>query len=96
MTKEFTAVQKSSSLMVRLDEEAKELLAAAAQLRRVSVSDYVRTVMLEQASREVSAAATQTLALTPDEQLKFWEALSATPKLTKAQKGLAAIMRGEA
>ena len=89
-------MQKNSSLMVRLDEEAKELLAAAAQLRKVSVSDYVRTVMLEQASREVSAAATQTLAMTPDEQLKFWEALSATPKLTKAQKALGAIMRGEA
>lgn len=89
-------MQKNTSLMVRLDEESKALLAAAAELRQVSVSDYVRSVMIQQASRELAAAESRTIAMTADEQLKFWHALARTPKLTKAQKELGAIMRGEA
>ncbi|MCR9294556.1 MAG: DUF1778 domain-containing protein [bacterium] len=89
-------MQKKSSLMVRLDEESKAVLAAAAELRKVSVSDYVRSIVVGQARREVAAAETQRIALTPEEQLAFWEALSKPPKLTKAQKQLGRIMRGEA
>ena len=89
-------MQKSTSLMVRMDEEAKALLQAAAQLRQVSVSDYVRSVMVQQASRELAAAQAQTIAMTADEQLQFWQALSKPPKLTRAQKDLGKIMRGEA
>ena len=89
-------MQKNSSLMVRLDEESKAILTAAAELRQVSVSDYVRSVMLEQASRELAAADSQTIAMTADEQLQFWNALSKKPKLSEAQKELGAIMRGEA
>lgn len=86
---------KSNSLMVRLDDEAKSLVTQAADLRRVSVSDYVRMVMLAQAKREVQAAEAQTIAMTADEQLAFWKALSRRPKLTPAQKRLGSIMRGE-
>lgn len=89
-------MQKKSSLMVRLDEESKSLLSKAAELRRVSVSDYVRLVMVEQATREVESSHAQTIAMTPDEQQRFWDALNQPVKLTKAQKGLASIMRGEA
>lgn len=89
-------MQKTSSLMVRLDEHSKALLAAAANLRQVSVSDYVRSVMVQQAAREVAAAKSKTIALTADEQQRFWQALSSPPKLTKAQKSLGAVMRGEA
>lgn len=89
-------MQKTSSLMVRMDEQSKALLTAAAELRQVSVSDYVRSVMVQQASREVAAADAKTIAMTPDEQLQFWNALAKPPKLTKAQKELSAIMRGEA
>lgn len=89
-------MQKSSSLMVRLDKKSKALLSAAAELRRISVSDYVRSVVVGQAERELAAAETQTIAMTPDEQLMFWNALAKPPKLTKAQKGLGAIMRGDA
>jgi uncharacterized protein (DUF1778 family) len=46
-------MQKTSSLMVRLDEQSKALLTAAADLRQVSVSNYVRSVMIQQASREL-------------------------------------------
>jgi uncharacterized protein (DUF1778 family) len=81
--------------MVRLDEESKAHLVRAAALRRISVSDYVREVTVAQARREVQAAREQTIALTAEEQLAFWNALSATPKLTEAQRRLGAAMRGE-
>ena len=88
-------MQKTSSLMVRLDEQSKAMLTAAAELRRISVSDYVRSVVVGQAERELAAAESRMIAMTPDEQLEFWNALSKPPKLTKAQKGLGAIMRGD-
>jgi uncharacterized protein (DUF1778 family) len=85
----------TSPLMVRLDAESKECLARAAELRRISVSDYVRTVTLAQARREVLAASEQTISLSPDEQLAFWESLNETLELTAAQRRLASVMRGE-
>src|SRR5437660_6519258 len=95
-SKQSAKTGAASPLMVRLDEEGKAFLAQAAELRRISVSDYVRTVTVAQARTEVMAARDQTIALTPDEQRAFWQALSATPKLTKAQKRLGKVMRGEA
>lgn len=89
-------MQKTSSLRVRIDAQAKALLQTAADLRQVSVSDYVRSVIVPQAAREIAAAKSQPIAMTPDEQLQFSQALSQTPKLTKAQKELGKIMRGEA
>jgi uncharacterized protein (DUF1778 family) len=86
----------ANSLMVRLDGQSKAYLAQAAALRQVSLSDYVRTVTVAQARREVLAAREQTLALTPEEQLAFWNALSEAPTLTDAQRRLGAVMRGEA
>jgi uncharacterized protein (DUF1778 family) len=85
-----------SPLMVRLDDESKEYLAQAAQLRRISVSDYVRTVTVAQARKEVQAARAQAVALTAEEQLAFWQALNESPWLTDAQRQLGAAMRGEA
>lgn len=86
---------KNPSLMVRLDEESKSVLAKAADLRRISVSDYVRTVTVAQARREVASADNGAISLTPEEQLALWQALQAPPKLTPAQKRLAKLMRGE-
>lgn len=88
-------MQKNCSLMVRLDEESKALLASAAELRKVSVSDYVRSIVVGQARRELAAAEAQVISMTPEEQLEFWEALSKPPKLTKGQKQLGKMMRGE-
>jgi uncharacterized protein (DUF1778 family) len=85
----------ASALMVRLDPESKRALAAAAELRRISVSDYVRTVTVSQARREVVSAREQTILLSPDEQLAFWQALQAPVKLSPAQRRLGAMMRGE-
>ncbi len=82
-----------SPLMVRLDGESKAVLVQAAELRQISLSDYVRTVTVPQARREVEAADRQTIILTPEEQSAFWAALSQKPKLTAAQKRLGRIMR---
>lgn len=86
---------KSSQLMVRLDEDSKSYLAKAAELRKVSISDYVRMVTVAQARREVNQAEQSTITLTPEEQLTFWSALNVAPKLTKAQRELGRTIRGE-
>lgn len=90
-----TTATKASPLMVRLDTESKRALTAAAELRRISVSDYVRTVTVAQARREVASARDQTIQLSPDEQLAFWHALQAPPRLTPAQKRLGLLMQGQ-
>src|ERR1700730_14087472 len=87
-------VPAGRSLMVRLDEDSKECLSQAARLRGISLSDYVRTVTVPQARREVLAAREQTLAMTPAEQLAFWNALAAPPRLSESQKRLGSLMRG--
>jgi len=79
-----------------LDQGSKRSLAQAAELRGISVSDYVRTVTVAQARREVQAAKEGVIVMTPEEQLAFWEALNEVPRLTAAQRELGAIMRGEA
>lgn len=84
----------ASPLMVRLDVASKSVLTRAAELRGISVSDYVRQVTVAQARKEVEAAESQTIAMTPAEQLAFWTALNAPFKLTAAQKKLGKLMRG--
>jgi uncharacterized protein (DUF1778 family) len=85
----------TSPLMVRLDADSKDVLARAAGLRGISVSDYVRQITVAQARKEVEAAESQTIAMTPEEQLAFWTALNTPVKLTAAQKKLGKLMRGE-
>ena len=94
-SKATTSRPSSSALMVRLDDESKAVLRRAAELRRISVSDYVRQVTLGQALKEVVAAGERTIALTPEEQLAFWNALNKPDRMTPAQKSLGKIMRGE-
>jgi len=89
-------VRSTSPLMVRLDQKSKTCLSQAAELRQISVSDYVREITVAQARREIAAARQQTTALTPDEQLAFWQALHAPLELTDAQRRLGRLMRGEA
>lgn len=81
--------------MVRMDEDSKSVVTQAAELRQVSVSDYVRTIIVPQAYREVASASEQTIALSPDEQLAFWRALQAPSKPTPAQKRLGALVRAD-
>ena len=96
MSKGRNLKQKTASpLMVRLDEDSKMCISRAAELRRISISDYVRTVIVPQARREIEAAQHRTILLSPEDQLAFWQALQESPKLTPAQKRLGKIMRGE-
>jgi uncharacterized protein (DUF1778 family) len=88
--------RSTRSLMVRLDEESKDYLTRAADLRGISVSDYVRLVTVAQARREVESAGEQVIAMTREEQLAFWNALDRPARLTEAQRQLGAVMRGEA
>jgi uncharacterized protein (DUF1778 family) len=94
-TKKAGSSRTASPLMVRLDKESKRCLLEAAGLRQLSVSDYVRVVAVPQAKREIRAAHERVIALTPEEQLSFWNALNETPMLTAAQRHLGSVMRGE-
>jgi uncharacterized protein (DUF1778 family) len=85
----------TTSLMVRLDAESKAYIARAAKLRQISVSDYVRTVLVAQARREVQASNEQIITLSSEEQFAFWKALNEAPNLTDAQRELGSVMRGE-
>ena len=83
-----------SPLVIRLDAESQQVLAAAAELRRLSISDYIRTVSVAQARREAQSAQDRTIQLSPAEQFTFWRALHGPVTLTPAQKRLGAVMQG--
>lgn len=85
---------QNQTLNMRLDRASKSALVRAAALRGLKMSDYVRTVLVAQARREVASSGRQVLALTADEQLRFWIALQEKPKPTAAQRRLGRLMRG--
>lgn len=85
----------STTLQARLDPKSKQTLLQAAKLRQVGLSDYVRLVLVPTAKREVEQAKNQVLQMTADEQERFWRALQAPVKPTKAQRKLGKIMRGD-
>jgi uncharacterized protein (DUF1778 family) len=80
--------------MVRLDPLSQAILTRAAKLRGLSVSNYVRQVTIAQAFREVLADRGQTIILSPEEQLSFWQALDDPGTLTPAQRRLGKLMGG--
>jgi uncharacterized protein (DUF1778 family) len=95
-TRRLKAADRSTTtLMVRLDKDSKKVLAQAATLRKISISDYVRVVTIGQARKEISASNAHTISLSAAEQLAFWTALNGATKLTAAQKRLGKLMRGE-
>lgn len=85
----------TESLMVRVAPADKKLIRKAAELRHISVSDYVRSVTLTQAKREVEDEGERVIRLSPQGQLAFWNALHEPVMLTEAQKRLGRIARGE-
>lgn len=88
--------KKESVLQTRLSPEDKRAIQQAAALRRLAVSEYLRQVLVPMARREVASAEQQVIELSPEEQLTLWQALEAPARLTRAQKRLAKIMKGEA
>lgn len=81
--------------MVRIDPTSKSVIARAARLRGVSASDYVRLVVLAQARLDVDEAESRTMTLSRADQLAFWKALQESRPLTKKQRELGRVMRGE-
>jgi uncharacterized protein (DUF1778 family) len=81
--------------MIRVDRASKGVIAKAARLRGISASDYVRSVVVTQARREIKEAESQTISLSAEDQLAFWQALNADVKLTVRQRALGKLMRGE-
>lgn len=89
------APKANRPLAVQLDTDSQAALVRAAELRGLSVSDYIRVVAVAQARREVEAAASRTIVMTPEEQLAFWNALNRPVELTPAQQELGKLIRGE-
>ena len=87
---------KNAAVMIRLDVKSKQILSKAAKMRGVSVSDFVREITVSQARRELEAAGENVLRLSPDEQLRFWNALHEPVALTANQRRLAKMMQGKA
>ena len=90
------ASSATTTLQARLDPKSKQAVEEAAKLRNVGLSDYIRLVLVPTAKREVEQAKHRVLQMTADEQERFWLALEAPAKPTKAQRKLAKIMRGDA
>ncbi len=86
----------TKTLQARLDPKSKRVVEQAAKLRNVGLSDYIRLVLVPTARKEVELAKQQVLQMTPDEQERFWLALQAPSKPTKAQRKLGKIMQGNA
>ncbi|MCP4602491.1 MAG: DUF1778 domain-containing protein [Proteobacteria bacterium] len=86
----------TKTLQARLDPQSKRAVEEAAKLRHVGLSDYIRLVLVPTAKREVEQAKNQVLQMTADEQERFWLALEAPAKPSKAQRELGRIMRGDA
>ena len=94
-TKRSQVQTKSTALLVRLDRPSKKTIVEAAHLRGVSTSDYVRSVVAAQASRDLQEANTRTIVLSAEDQRAFWHALHEPVALTERQRDLGKIMRGE-
>ncbi len=86
---------KTAVLQTRLAPKHKRMIERAAKLRNLSVSDYLRQVLVPMAQREVEGAKQGVIEMTAEEQLAFWNIINEPPSpLTPAQKKLARLMRG--
>ncbi len=85
----------TTTLQARLDPQSKRAVEEAAKLRHVGLSDYIRIVLVPAAKREVAQAKNNVLQMTADEQERFWLALEAPGKPSKAQRELGKIMQGD-
>ena len=94
-SRKVSTAGKSANLMIRLDRQGKKLVQQVALSRGVSTSDYVRSVVLANARRDLLEAERNVIALSAEDQLAFWRALNEPARLTPAQRRLGRIMRGK-
>lgn len=92
----MAVAERSQLLQARVKPAAKDLVVKAAQKRDVAVSDYIRSVIVEQAEREVQGAEQDILLLTANEQRQLWEMLDVDCEINEGQVKLAKLMNGEA
>ena len=92
-TRPPTTGAKDANLLVRFDRGAKSLVQQAANLRGLTVSDYVRSRIVPMARQEVDEASTGVLRLPKEAQTAFWQALQRPPAPTKAQRALGKLVR---
>jgi uncharacterized protein (DUF1778 family) len=86
-------VVKDANLLVRFDRVDKVLLQRAAQLRGLTLSDYVRSKILPLARQDIEEAGFGVLRLPKGDQIAFWRALQHPPAPSKAQKALGRLVR---
>jgi uncharacterized protein (DUF1778 family) len=91
----MSVAEKKEVLQTRLSPRAKRSIEQAAKLRRLSISEYLRQVLVPMAEREVQGSKHNVIEMTPDEQLALWRALHEPAKLTPAQKRLSRMMKGQ-
>ena len=85
----------NDSVVLQLDEKSMFVLVEAANIRRVSVAEYVRTIAVAHAKAELADSNQHEIAMTAGEQLKFWRILQRAPKVSESQHELGKLMRGE-
>ena len=85
--------RKAEHLLLRLDAASKRLLQRVAGLKGMSTSDYVRSLVIATAERDLGELQRSTVTLSASEQLAFWRALNEPVRLTAAQRKLGAMMR---
>ena len=84
---------KDTTLLVRCDRSTKELIRKAAEVRGLSMSDYMRMQVKASAARDVLEAETGILKLAKEDQIAFWQLLQRPAKPTEAQKKLGHLVR---
>ncbi len=84
---------KSANVLVRFDAKRKAKVRRAAELRGLSVSDYVRSRIVDIAERDLEEARTGVLRLRREDQVALWRALQNPPPPSRAQRALGALVR---
>lgn len=84
---------KTANVLIRFDAKRKAKIRRAAELRGLSLSDYVRTRIVSIAERDLEEAQTGVLRLAREDQVALWRALQNPPPPTRAQRALGRLIR---
>lgn len=84
---------KTANVLIRFDAKRKARVRRAAELRGLTVSDYIRTRIDSIVDRDLEEAETGVLRLSREDQIALWRALQNPPPPTKQQRELGALIR---
>ena len=91
-----SSLKSCRRITIVLSEQDRIAIAKAAKFRQLSEAEYVLAAATSQAKHDIASPDIGEIRLTPAEQLAFWRALHRPAKLTRAQKQLGKIIRGQA